>query len=806
MAAGNAAYKILVALGLVNQTGSGARAVSNTMRGLQMDVDRVQQHLARFGKQWLNPTTIMQARQNMAALNREMARVKQYASTATKPIDQLRLKENLQALGVVKAQLAAQMQGLTIEQTKAKLQDESDKKKRKELETQLKTQQKIHDDAERAARREEQRAARVQRIQATQISQLGSGAMNVGATTGLAGIGILAGLWGVTNMGAKYQQTALQTYLALKMGAPPETMAQRNAAISQLMAASETAAQATGFLSEQDIMEGLRTVATSGGSYIVKKYGMAEFLKATPSLAKFADVMMALRGMPTDESMTLAVQAAHMMQQYKAVGIEDTLEAMSALALIMPDNMSKAVNSLSQFVPIGRIAGASPASLMALEAVMSQMGLGEGRVGARTMSAIVRAAAMAPSPEARRLGLMDAQGRNLVMPGGNLDLVALTSALQHAYASTTNKGQYIKDITKVFNMAGAKVLGLLANPQSLDLLTTDIKTIFGATGSHANEYIQDLLKGTPYGAQKSAAAQLQNTLIDFGMTGLPTMQDVFSRIDRVLKMVDSWQKANPAKAKAIFDAIAGIGGALLAISGISYTVGAIANLKTGVEFIGSLFAEDGALAGLLPWLGGLAAAAAPLLPVIAVIAALVGAFELLTHLPNVVAFLKKWWSENYGSILHTVGFVFGYLAGAIVKGLESLLNIVKAAISQELAFAGFLMADLKANPWKIAMPGMLLSDWANSQSGGIKMPSWTQMIGAAGSGAAEGWGKWFPAGPQLNNHGTIIIQANNPMQLYRALNLNGRQALSTSRSIASPPRVPVAGDPFAWHGISSGGG
>lgn len=785
-----ASYKILVALGLVDDSAAGLRSFTSHVQRTTANVQRLQKKISSYGIQYLGPQTVAQARKSLAQISTLQAQYRERAMTAQRRQDVTAHKINLQALGVTKASLQAEAMKLQLQERQATVQKGmADRAARDAIIQQRATMAQNLAQSRSMASLQRQRTAQGRREET--VARRGAHTFaSVGMYSGLAGGALLGGLYAAASEAATYYQTALNTFLAMNVGRTTiNDLPYRNAFINQLMTRTQSAAEKTKFLGPMELMQGYQTFATSGSQII----GPAEFMRALPALAQFADAMQALKGMAPAESMREAVVAAHMMQQYKAIGIQDAMNRVTAMALLSPDDVRTNINSLSQFLPLGRKFGIPDNQLIAMQLALSQQGMGQGRVGARAMSFILGAAIQPTAGKmaaAQQLGLVDASGRNLAIgAGGGIDLNKLTAILISANKRLGWRRD-TQDVEALFGMAGTKVASLLANPQALKLMQQNFQIVTQAMAGDASAALQSIMARTPLGAKIGFFKQFQAAIIDFGMAALPDLTKFFTQLTAVIKKFDAWQQADPRRATQVFKTVEMLGASLLAFSAINYGVAAGAKVFEWAGMLRGLFAADGIFGVVGAWV----ARGAFLLPIAlrfaGVIGLIVGALQLAANFPDIARKFVAFWNRNYPQIMTVLADIVYDLGAGIHWAFDELLSIVKKIL---VNFKTYLLPDAIIAAFAPAMlPRMMQAQWNDIIKGLPAAPPGSPsdyFVQELQRRAAIDRGE---QPTQINIHGPIVLpQVQDPRGFIDALKGVARTAMRTQgETPAGIPTIP----------------
>jgi hypothetical protein len=452
-------------------------------------------------------------------------------------------------------------------------------------------------------------------------------ANHVGSNMMWGGAGILGAAAYATQKAIDFNQTSLETAIAL--GSYNRTPAQRAGDMRALQRAAMQGSEATGFFSAQDILEGLKVAATAGARPLVEKMGMGVFTQIAPALSRYMDVVGRLKGESAEGAAVEAIQLSHQYGAYTPDAINKILNAAATLAILMPDRMSTAVTASGYVAPTGiNLAGIQPEAVLAFLATADQTGLGRGRAGAR-LKDFIEAVANRPHGKAKiaaynSLGLAGALDAN-----GNMSLTK-TFDILGADAQRMKKQDFRDAVRVAYGAPGSVVAAIFSDPSKRAMFQANENVIGQAVKKGDLTTIQNLLKGTPGGAEATSLARLNNDLIKFGEYGVPIAVKFFDTINPRLKEFGDWIDAHPQQATQLFDGLVHVGegmlifgGALKVMALIGGTVNAVRTLYTAIFALNAAGGVAGliskvatALPGLSSGLAGVAETIGVLMPLL----------------------------------------------------------------------------------------------------------------------------------------------------------------------------------------------
>jgi hypothetical protein len=441
-----------------------------------------------------------------------------------------------------------------------------------------------------AANRESLALARAQldvqrAIGATAGARFISSANKAGNKLLWGGVGIVGGLAYATQKAIDFNQTALETDMAL--GGYSRSPAQRDADIRALQRAAFAGSEATGFFNAQQILEGLKKAASAGARPLVERMGMGTFTAIAPALSRYMDVLGRLKGESADQAAMEAIQTAHQFGAYTPAAINRILNAQAALALLMPDKMSTAVTTGAYVASTGiNLAGMSSDAILALIATADQSGLGRGRAGARLkdyIEAIAVHQSKARESAKTLLGVRGAIGKD-----GSLDLMKSFDILISDRQRMGPQG-FRDAVRTAFGAQGAVVAAMFGDPSKMKMFEANRQVIGQALDRGDLTTIQNIMRGGVKGQEALAVARLQNDIIQFGQYGVPIALKFFDAINPKLKQFSNWIDQHPDDANHFFDGLLKVGEGMLIVGGAFKVIAGLANAVTVVRGVATGF-------------------------------------------------------------------------------------------------------------------------------------------------------------------------------------------------------------------------
>lgn len=238
--------------------------------------------------------------------------------------------------------------------------------------------------------------------------------------------------------------------------------------------------------------------------------------------------------------------------------------------------------------------------------------------------------------------------------GSMRDLSDILADMRGAFSqlSDSEKAQAAESIAGKNAMSGFLAI-MNAAPEDIDKLSGAIENADGSA-----EDMADTMNNNLSGQMTIMKSQLEATAIAFGNTLAPAVTSVLSVIQKFLDWLNSLDEGTRKVIVTILAVVAAIGPALIVIGKVATGVNALMTIVPAIA---------GVLSGtLIPAIGGVVAAAAP---VIAVILAIVAAVVA------VIAIVKNW-----GAITDWLAEQFEYLSGFFAEIWETIKEVFNAAL------------------------------------------------------------------------------------------------------------------------------
>lgn len=422
-------------------------------------------------------------------------------------------------------------------------------------------------------------------IGATTGARFISSANRAGNTLLWGGVGVVGGLAYATQKAIDFNQTALETDMAL--GGYTRSPAQRASDIRALQRAAFAGSEATGFFNAQSILEGLKKAASAGARPLVERMGMGTFTAIAPALSRYMDVLGRLKGESADQAAMEAIQTAHQFGAYTPMAINRILNAQAALALLMPDKMSTAVTTGAYVASTGiNLAGIPQEAILALIATADQSGLGRGRAGARLKDYIEAIAVNQSKAREHAKSLLGIRGA--IGAGGSLDLMKSFDILIGDRARMGPQA-FRNAVRTAFGAQGAVVAAMFGDPSKQKMFESNRQVITQALDRGDLTTIQNIMKGGPAGQEALAWVRLQNDVIKFGQYGIPIALRFFDTINPKLKQFSEWVDQHPDDARHFFDGLLKMGEGMLIAGAAFKVIAGLANAVTVVKGIATGF-------------------------------------------------------------------------------------------------------------------------------------------------------------------------------------------------------------------------
>ena len=713
-----ALYRVGVGINLKDGTTAGLRKMVGEIKATAKEAERLKKQIGDISSRFGGAKNLDDAKRKMADLAKFEADVRTKAATAQRTQDANRYRRQLQSIDLTKKQLNAQMQGFRIEQTSIDRQAKADAEKERrdqrkiardtkaqreataylrfEDKQQAATQQRAEraaaketrdaavkakqaqaysawwsgalDRKDRAAQREDERTQRKhaseertrqretirnQRKMKEQRKRAGEAISSGSTSAAVAGGAVLGGLVYSTEQAAQYQQTSIEALMPL--GYARWNPKQQQKHLREIQSAASAASSATGYFSEQQIMQGMQSIATNGANQL----GIDTFLKLTPAIAQYMDVVGRLKNENPTEAAGQAMEYAHMVGATTPAQLTKALNSAASLSLITGHDMGTALSTLQYLQPVAHLLGKQgPIPSLALYASLDQSGQGGGHVGARTKDLIEAfttqgtiGSAKKPGSEYYRelLGFKNARNAD-----GSLDSVKMIQTLIddakkfNKIDPKTKLNEFSTYIMKAVGQQALPTALFLADPSGNGLrrFLNNQKYIQDATNRGDLGVVQGVLKNTAVGSQKSAQTQMQNLVIEFGKTGVPIMEKFFKTAISQLQAINRFMDAHPRFSDQLFNGLLAFSEMALMFKAIVWPIEQAIIAFKGIRAIAMFLASFGPrLAVMAETMGPISEAVAvlavaitafPIATTIAIGAAIVGLVEAIIHAGDLI--------------------------------------------------------------------------------------------------------------------------------------------------------------------------
>lgn len=424
-----------------------------------------------------------------------------------------------------------------------------------------------------------------------------------------------------------------------------------------------------------------KIIATTGN------FKIEDMAKVTELFTKFATVQNLIKGTSYDASTKQGLQLAEITGHYDPQSIEKSLNLLTKLGLIMPDNIQQVLGSMKYMQgTVKNVMGVEDEQGMLFVAMLNRLGISGTRAGSMLTAAISRSIPgvmgsglwEGKSPQAlTAMGMVDSAGHaNYFTKEGKFDAVKWMSLMGQyvqkefaANAPSVARENIMKNFQYAYGMNGARIAGLMSSPEALE----QYKMLEKVIKQYPNlDKLYERMDGL-YNKQLPQAMSNFNTILtNLGYTLLPVATTALKYFnDNAQNFIQYLQDHE--------DTIRRFATAFLWIGGLSILGGTLLLVKAGLEGV------------LLPlqilitiWprleLGFAAVSSYGLLAGGALIAVGAGLYLLYTHWEEVKAYFAN------TSALEIAKTAFYYLGMAIYRiihpietlqlAFDSLFNVI----------------------------------------------------------------------------------------------------------------------------------
>lgn len=295
-------------------------------------------------------------------------------------------------------------------------------------------------------------------------------------------------------------------------------------------------------------------------------------------MAKFADVQfLGPHHESFEEATKQGIQLAHLYGRYSGAPLKHMLDAVTKVSFMMPDNLSRYVTQAGYYMPAFRRLGVDDDQSIIAGAFMDRMGLGRGKGGTGLQNFIMnQMQALALTKHSQKgkkaalegLGLLNSDGSSKFYKNGHFDVFGSLEAIDKAIKARTDglkghaldlaKGKAVTDIQSALGITGGRI-GFLGTKENIDQLHDMIAQFKAMPGvDQAQNRDMDTLNGQMQ-LFKSNFGSLLTELMWPWMTGLKNMFNFLATQTHNLQ--EFFHQHHNAGIAAGVAAIAAVGGA-----------------------------------------------------------------------------------------------------------------------------------------------------------------------------------------------------------------------------------------------------
>jgi len=753
-------YRLSVGISLADMTKSGFATLERNAASSEKKVNALRNSLKSLGEGFDSQHSLASQAKILDLTSKQVALRKELALT-TDADERSRIATELKALDLIRQQEVLRKNQLTLQERLGKIQDSAAYQQQVSLEklqqqtirnqnvvadVTLRNQEslarmayasqveqerrdlrsiKVIADAKKAALREQQRS---------QAAFGGGMGLLGGMAAGYAGSALLSGVnQGISS--AAQMQLAMTTIKIATGASKGDLEGLRDKAFE---IADQTAQSAT------DAMKSIAILASSGLN------NPSQLRALAGPIAQYADVQYYMKQTPFAESAKQGVQLAHLFGALTAEKMTPILGQLTRISFAMPDSLNKFLTQATYYEPVFRGLGVKDSDALEAGAIMDRAGLGRGKGGTALQNLLLNemnSLSLTSHVQGKKgkalheLGLTDASGAsnfykwNTKDGRNEFDILGALKQIDKSVHNipegltdaqkTTWQAKRIMDVNAALGLTGERA-ALAINTAAIDNLDDSLRRIKGS-GTMAN--IQRSEMDQLWSQQKRFSSNLDSLLTDLMFPWLDDLRGGFKWMGDEAHTLQAWAHTHQDAAKQIGGGLAAIGAGLALYSGVQLwgVASGLAGLSRAVKLMGvtsvttsgEMLAADGTMAGGLVALSG---------------------------------------------ALGTIGIIAGTLAAS--KWIWD-----------------FTADQSKKHPDWDAKPSWASHDFDNYHQGGHSavgsrpgtVTDWASGTYAAMAQALKDHGKEFGAGLTLN--GNVIVQANDPKSLVKALTSNAGSAV-----------------------------
>jgi hypothetical protein len=299
----------------------------------------------------------------------------------------------------------------------------------------------------------------------------------------------------------------------------------------------------TGFspLEEADIFKEILRL-TTGTMSREQSIGMV------PEVSALARVLQLTRGVNPKETTDASVEIMHLLRDYNPADTHRMMIRLLAMGEMMPQDLTKTVTQLKQYVPAFKNLGVSEDETMGLMVFLARAGLGTGRSGTAARS-LDQGAFKPLTITSYMQAIKNKQLNDILGPGGGEqfyyqnkgaktktfhEIEFLDAIAKFGAAHPNEKPKVVTTLSNVFGQQGAVIANLLSDPQMVGYLDQTIKAM------HTPTLTPDAFLDR-YGS--NLPQQMQRVKHNFDLLEIDLMKDLLPSIANTLRVI----------ADAIFD-------------------------------------------------------------------------------------------------------------------------------------------------------------------------------------------------------------------------------------------------------------
>jgi hypothetical protein len=592
-------YRLSVSIQMKDDSAPGFAAIERNAARSQAKTDALRKSLELLGKGF-DPQHSLASQSKLLEYTERQVQLRKELALTTNADERSRITTELTALSLMKEQETLRKSQLTLQERLGKLQDttayQAQASQEKLQQQTMRNQTVVADAALRnqgliakaayAAQVEQERVdlrnikvvadakkAALRDQVRSQASFGGGMGLLGGLAAGYAGSALLSGVRQGISSASEMQMA--ETTIGIATGASRKDLEGLRTLAFDI--ADQTAQSAT------DAMKNIAILASSGLN------SPEQLRQLAPGIAQFADVQYYTKKTPFEESARQGVQLAHLFGALTADKMKPILEHLTQISFAMPDSLNKFLTQATYYEPVFRGLGVKNADALEAGAIMDRAGLGRGKGGTALQNLILNemnSLALTSHVQGKRgkalheLGLTDSTGAsnfykwNVADKRNEFDILGalkqIDKSVHNMPAGLTDAQKTKWQAKKIMDVNAA--LGLTGERAALAINTAAIDNLDDSLrrikGSGTMAQLQRTEMDQLWSQEKRFSSNLDSLLTDLMFPWLDDLRGGFKWMGDETHTLQAWSHQHQDAAKAVGAGLAAIGASLAIYSGV----------------------------------------------------------------------------------------------------------------------------------------------------------------------------------------------------------------------------------------------